>query len=69
MFVRRAPGWWRRALERSLIVTHRERLIQTFLGGQADRMPISPFIYYNSIYDMFTYRKGKGNYDRPLLRG
>jgi uroporphyrinogen-III decarboxylase len=32
-----------------------ERLITTFKGKKADRMPISPFIYYNNIYEMFKY--------------
>ena len=34
----------------------RERLTTTFKGQRADRMPISPFIYYNNVYEMFKYK-------------
>jgi uroporphyrinogen decarboxylase len=37
-------------------MTGRERLETTFKGKKADRMPISPFIYYNNIYEMFKYK-------------
>ncbi len=34
----------------------RERLEKTFRGEKADRIPISPFIYYNNVYEMFKYK-------------
>jgi hypothetical protein len=36
-------------------MTGRERMTLTFKGQKADRVPISPFIYYNNIYEMFEY--------------
>ena len=43
----------------------RERLTTTFQGGRADRMPISPFIYYNNIFEMFDYKPDMDNFLRP----
>ena len=43
----------------------RERLICTFRGGRADRMPISPFIYFNNIYEMFRCKPTIDGYMRP----
>ncbi|HEB32838.1 MAG TPA: hypothetical protein ENI15_18490 [Spirochaetes bacterium] len=37
-------------------MTGRERLTVTFKGKKADRVPISPFIYYNNVYEMFKYK-------------
>jgi hypothetical protein len=37
-------------------MTGRERLATTFQGARADRMPISPFIYCNNIFEMFGYK-------------
>jgi len=37
-------------------MTGRERLTKTFQGQPVDRVPISPFIYYNNIYEMFKYK-------------
>lgn len=37
-------------------MTGRERLTVTFKGKKADRIPISPFIYYNNVYEMFKYK-------------
>ncbi len=37
-------------------MTGKDRLTLTFKGQQADRIPISPFIYYNNIYEMFKYK-------------
>ena len=34
----------------------RERLITTFQGKKADRVPVSPFIFLNNIYEMFQYK-------------
>ena len=34
----------------------RERLITTFQGNKADRVPVSPFIFLNNIYEMFQYK-------------
>jgi len=33
----------------------RERLIRTFRGERADRIPVSPFIWINNLYEMFDY--------------
>jgi uroporphyrinogen decarboxylase len=33
----------------------RERLLATLRGQRADRMPVAPFLYYNSVYEMFGY--------------
>ena len=37
-------------------MTGRERLKAAFETRKADRVPISPFIYYNNIYEMFKYK-------------
>lgn len=37
-------------------MTGKERLTLTFKGQKADRVPVSPFIYYNNIYEMFKYK-------------
>ncbi len=37
-------------------MTGRERLTVTFKGKKANRVPISPFIYYNNVYEMFKYK-------------
>ena len=34
----------------------RERLIKALRGQPTDRVPIAPFLYYNSVYEMFKYR-------------
>jgi hypothetical protein len=34
----------------------RERLIKALSGQPTDRVPIAPFLYYNSVYEMFKYR-------------
>jgi uroporphyrinogen-III decarboxylase len=36
-------------------VNGRERLLTTLRGERADRVPISPFLYYNAVYEMFDY--------------
>jgi len=36
-------------------MTPRERLRLTFEGKKADRIPVSPFIWCNNIYEMFDY--------------
>ncbi len=33
----------------------RERLLKTIRGEATDRVPISPFLYFNAIYEMFGY--------------
>ena len=43
----------------------RERLTTTFKGRQADRMPISPFIYYSNIYEMFKYKPDMNSFLKP----
>ena len=37
-------------------MTGRERLTAAFRGERTDRMPVSPFIFHNSIYEMFRYK-------------
>jgi uroporphyrinogen decarboxylase len=37
-------------------VNGRERLLKTLRGEKADRVPIAPFLYYNSVYEMFDYK-------------
>ncbi|MHB8862822.1 MAG: uroporphyrinogen decarboxylase family protein [Pirellulaceae bacterium] len=37
-------------------MTGRERLLRTIRGETTDRVPISPFLYYNAIYEMFGYQ-------------
>lgn len=34
----------------------RQRLLRTFRGEPVDRVPISPFLYYNNVYEMFDYK-------------
>lgn len=36
-------------------MTPRERLKLTFEGKQADRVPVSPFIWCNNVYEMFDF--------------
>jgi uroporphyrinogen decarboxylase len=43
----------------------RDRLADTFRGKQADRMPISPFINLNNIYEMFRYKPNIDTYLSP----
>ncbi len=43
----------------------RERLTTTFRGERADRMPISPFIYNNNIFEMFGYKPDINTYMSP----
>lgn len=34
----------------------RERLLRTLKGEEVDRVPVSPFLYYNNVYEMFDYK-------------
>jgi hypothetical protein len=34
----------------------RERLTATFKAGKVDRLPVSPFIWANNVYEMFKYK-------------
>jgi hypothetical protein len=34
----------------------RERLLKTLAGEPVDRVPVAPFLYFNSIYEMFDYK-------------
>ena len=43
----------------------RQRLNNTFRGERADRIPISPFIYYNNIYEMFRHKPNIDSYLCP----
>ena len=36
-------------------MTGRERLTTTFRGQKADRIPVSPFIWFNNVFEMFGY--------------
>ena len=36
-------------------MTGRERLLRTFRREAVDRIPVAPFLYYNSVYEMFGY--------------
>jgi len=38
-----------------MAMTGRERLLKTFKHEEVDRVPISPFLYCNAIYEMFDY--------------
>ena len=44
----------------------RERLTTTFRGERADRMPISPFIHSNNIYEMFGYTPDIDSFLSPI---
>ena len=46
-------------------MTGRERLIATLRGERTDRMPVSPFIAPNNIYEMFRYSPEIDTYSRP----
>jgi uroporphyrinogen decarboxylase len=47
-------------------MTSRERLTLTLQGKRADRVPISPFLWYNNMYEMFGYLPEIAtNYDPP----
>jgi hypothetical protein len=43
----------------------RERLTAILRGQPVDRIAISPFIYYNNIYEMFDYRPDIDSYLSP----
>ncbi|MFH1927047.1 MAG: uroporphyrinogen decarboxylase family protein [Chloroflexota bacterium] len=43
----------------------RERLLKTFRGEKADRVPISPFICRNAVYEMFDYASDMDCYWDP----
>jgi len=34
----------------------RERLFKALRGQPTDRVPVAPFLYYNSVYEMFDYK-------------
>ena len=36
-------------------MTSRERLTLTLQGKKADRIPVSPFLWYNNMFEMFEY--------------
>ena len=46
-------------------MTSRERLLRTFRGEKTDRVPIAPFLYYNSVYEKFKYKPQIDNYFDP----
>jgi len=43
----------------------RELLTATFRGERTDRMPVSPFIYLNNIYEMFRFKPEIDSYMCP----
>ncbi len=43
----------------------RELLIATLRGERADRVPVSPFIVHNNIYEMFRYKPEIDSYAVP----
>ena len=43
----------------------RELIMKTFRGERTDRVPISPFLYYNSVYEMFDYFPDMDTYYDP----
>jgi hypothetical protein len=50
---------------KSNLMTGRERLIAALRGEPVDRVPISPFIWLNNIYEMFDYRPQIDSYLSP----
>ena len=43
----------------------RERLNKVLAGEPTDRVPVSPFLYYNAIYEMFDYRPSIEHFFNP----
>jgi len=43
----------------------RERLLNTFRRESVDRVPISPFLYCNAVYEMFGYKPDIDNFWDP----
>jgi len=48
-----------------LTMNGRELLTATFRGERTDRMPVSPFIAHNNIYEMFRYKPEIDSYMCP----
>ncbi len=46
-------------------LTGRERLLRTFRHEKVDRVPLSPFLYYNSTYEMFKYKPAIDSFFDP----
>jgi len=46
-------------------LTSRERLLRTFRRQPVDRIPVAPFLYYNSVYEMFGYQPSIDNFLDP----
>ena len=46
-------------------MTSRERLSRTFRGEKTDRVPIAPFLYFNSVYERFKYKPRVDNFYDP----
>lgn len=47
-------------------MTGRERLTKTLKREKTDRMPIAPFLYYNTTYEMFDYKPAMDRFFDPL---
>jgi hypothetical protein len=48
-----------------MALTGKERLQRTLQGQRVDRIPIAPFLYYNSVYEMFGYKPRISNFYDP----
>lgn len=46
-------------------MTSRERLLRTFRREKTDRVPVAPFLYFNSVYEMFKYKPRIDNFFDP----
>jgi uroporphyrinogen-III decarboxylase len=46
-------------------VTGRDRLLRTLRRERVDRIPVCPFVYYNSVYEMFGYSPNIENFTDP----
>ena len=46
-------------------MTSRERLLKTFKREKTDRVPVAPFLYFNSVYEMFKYKPRIDNFFDP----
>ncbi len=46
-------------------LTGRERLLRTFRHEKVDRVPIAPFLYFNTTYEMFRYKPAIDTFFNP----
>ena len=52
-------------MERFSIVNGRERLLATLRGQPTDRVAIAPFLYFNSVYELFDHVPDIDNFTDP----